>query len=431
MTDFRCDRATIKHWEDTPEGFLRFTAPVGREGILTYGNKDGSVRREHVSLDVLKTSADSLKIKPITTPGHPPGLINKDTAKPYLAGSTGNSVWLDSGFLWVTGTVFDGETIESIKSGRTKELSLGYGVETVVRADGDFDQTKRHVNHLSPVTSARASGAGFKLDGDDEALVSLDAIDAPVPKSLLEVSPEKQSKKTKEKPMTYKAVLDGIELSFETMDEAKHVKGIEKELSKLRSDSAATKEKLDAATIALDEAKTELGTVKAEIVTQKTALDAAEETVKTAKEDRLDEDAINTLIGDRMKLWQEVLPMMRSDNADYEPDYSLAPLGIMTAAVKVANPDIATHLDGLDLSDSENSGFVKGLYAGLNTKQYSQKSATRSDANTLLAEIRANRFDAATGGMKSISGKSEMEAELALEAARKKRADRILNANKK
>jgi hypothetical protein len=423
MTDFRCDRATIKHWEDTPEGFLRFTAPVGREGVLTYANRDGSVRREHVSLDVLKSSADSLKIKPITTPGHPPGLINKDTAKPYLAGSTGNSVWLDSGFLWVTGTVFDGETIDSIKSGRTKELSLGYGVDTVARADGDFDQIKRHVNHLSPVTSARASGAGFKLDGDDEALVSLDAIDAEfvVPKKVKEKSKEK-------KAMPFKATLDGFDFEFETRDEAQHLKAVEKELSKLRADSASTKEKLDAATIALDEAKTELSTVKAEIVTQKTALDAAETEVKTAKEDRLDEDAINTLISDRMKLWQEVLPMMRSDNADFEPDYSLAPLGIMAAAVKVANPDIATHLDGLDLSDSENSGFVKGLYAGLNTKQYSQASATRSDANTLLAEIRANRFDMATGGK---GGKNPMDAEKSLEEARKKRAERIAAANKK
>jgi hypothetical protein len=428
MTDFRCDRATIKHWEDTPEGFLRFTAPVGREGVLLYANRDGTTRKEHVSLNVLKSSADSLKIKPITTPGHPPGLINRDTAKPYLAGSTGNTVWMDNGFLWVTGTVFDGETIDSIKSGRTKELSLGYGVETKVRSDGSFDQTKRYVNHLTPVGSARAGGSEFKLDGKDEALVSLDAIDAP---SVPDV-PEQKVKKTKEKKaMPYKATLDGVDLEFEAMDDAKHVKGIEKELSKLRSDSAATKEKLDAATIALDEAKTELGTVKAEIVTQKTALDAAEETVKTAKEDRLDEDAINTLIGDRMKLWQEVLPMMRSDNADYKPDYSLAPLGIMAAAVKVANPDIAGHLDGLDLSDSENSGFVKGLYAGLNTKQYSQKSATRSDANTLLAEIRANRFDVATGGMSAKGGKSEMEAEAVLEMARKKRAERIAAANKK
>jgi hypothetical protein len=426
MTDFRCDRATIKHWEDTPEGFLRFVAPIAKVGTLDYLNKDGTTRREHVSLDVLKSSAGSLKIKPITTPGHPPGLVDKDTAKKYLAGSTGNRCWVSDDFLWTTGTVFDGETIDAIKSGKTKELSLGYAVETTMRADGDFDQVKRHVNHLSPVSSARAKGAGFKLDGDDEALVSLDAIDAP---SVPDAPETKVEKKTKEKKaMPFKATLDGFDFEFETRDEAQHLKSVEKELSKLRADSASTKEKLDAATIALDEAKTELGTVKAEIVTQKTALDAAETEVKTAKEDRLDEDAINTLISDRMKLWQEVLPMMRSDNADFEPDYSLAPLGIMAAAVKVANPDIATHLDGLDLSDSENSGFVKGLYAGLNTKQYSQASATRSDANTLLTEIRASRFDMATGGK---GGKNPMDAEKALEEARKKRAERIAAANKK
>lgn len=427
---------------------MQFVAPVGKVGWLRYQNTDGTIRREYVSEKVLKEAADSLKIKPVTTPGHPPSLVNRDTAKPYISGSTGNTTWMNSDWLWINGAVFDGETIDSIESGETYELSLGYGVDTVARADGQgFDQISRYHNHLSPVRKARAEGAGFKLDGLEEGtLFSLDSIGAeltdadvekaidaiPVSATAIDaVKKELEKLPIKEKPMTYKAVLDGIELAFETMDEAKHIKGVEKELSKLRSDSATVAEKLTTTTTALDAAKEELGTVKAQLVTQKTALDAAEETAKTATDARLDSAAIDTLIGDRMKLWQEVLPMMRSDNADYELDYSLAPLGIMAAAVKVANPDIATHLDGLDLSDSENSGFVKGLYAGLNTKQFSQQSATRSDANSLLAEIRANRFDMATGGMKGKKMGGDMEAEQSLEESRKKRAERILSANKK
>lgn len=425
MQDFRCDRSVIKHWEDTPEGFLRFIAPVGKTGHLLYQNQDGSLRREYVSLDVLKDSADSLKIKPITTPGHPPGLINKDTAKPYLAGSTGNKTWISDGFLWVTGTVFDGKTIDSIKSGATKELSLGYGVELNARSDGDFDQVKRYINHLSPVGKARASGAGFKLDSGDNVdfLESMDAIDAELPQ------PPKQTEITKEKiAMPFKATLDGIELEFSTMDEAKHVKGVEKELDKLRSDSTSLTAKLDTATVALDEAKTELGTIKATVVTQKTALDEAIATVETTKSESMDGDAIAGLIGDRMKLWQEVLPFLRSDNADFEPDYALTPLEIMTQAVKVANPDLKGHLDGLDLADSENSGFVKGLYAGLNAKQFSTKSTTRANADSLLETIRSRRMDMAG---KMGGAKGGMESEKDLEEAKKRSADRIANANKR
>ena len=429
MQDFRADRATIKHWEETPEGFLRFTAPIACVGQLTYTNKDGSLRREHVSLDVLKQSADSLKIKPITTPGHPPDLINKDTAKNYIAGSTGNRVWISDNFLWTTGTVFDGETIESIKSGATKELSLGYGVETIARSDGDFDQVKRHINHLSPVGRARASGAGFKLDsGEDvEFLESVDSIDA-------EITPaQKVTEITKEIiAMPFKATLDGIELEFSTMDEAKHVKGIEKELGKLRSDSASLTEKLDSKTVALDEAKSELGTIKATVVTQKTALDEAIATAETTKSEAMDGEAISSLIGDRMKLWSEVLPFIRSDSPDFEPDYTLSPLEIMTAAVKVANPELKDHLDGLDLADSENSGFVKGLYAGLNAKQFSTKSVTRANADSLLETIRNGRLDAATKNPfgKSSYGKGEMQEEKDLEDARKRRTNRIGTANK-
>lgn len=445
MQDFRCDRATIKHWNKTPEGFLQFVAPVGKVGWLRYANADGTIRREYVSEKVLKDAADSLKIKPVTTPGHPPGLVNRDTVRPYISGSTGNTTWMNSDWLWINGAVFDGATIDSIESGETYELSLGYGVDVIPRADGQgFDQVSRYHNHLSPVRKARAEGAGFKFDGDEEGtLFSLDSIGAelseddvtaaiaarPISTTAIDVAKEELEKlSTKEKPMVYKATLDGVDLEFEAMDDAKHVRSAEKELSKLRSDSTSLTAKLDSATLALDEAKTELGTIKAEVATQKTALDEAIATVETTKSESMDGDAIAGLIGDRMKLWQEVLPFLRSDNADFEPDYALTPLEIMTQAVKVANPDLKGHLDGLDLADSENSGFVKGLYAGLNAKQFSTKSFTRANADSLLETIRNGRMDMA-GKMGGVKG--GMESEKELEEAKKRSADRIANANKR
>jgi len=440
MQDFRCDRATIKHWEKTPEGFLQFTAPVGKVGWLRYANADGTIRREYVSEKVLKDSAKSLKIKPVTTPGHPATLLDRDSVQPHIAGSTGNTTWMNSDWLWINGAVFDGKTIDSIEAGETYELSLGYGVETMARADGQgFDQISRYHNHLSPVRKARAEGAEFKLDGlEDGTLFSLDSIGAELSESeiadaIKSTPAQKVTEITKEIIMPFKATLDGIELEFPTMDEAKHVKGIEKELGKLRSDSASLTEKLDSKTVALDEAKSELGTIKATVVTQKTALDEAIATAETTKSEAMDGEAISSLIGDRMKLWSEVLPFIRSDSPDFEPDYTLSPLEIMAEAVKVANPELKDHLDGLDLADSENSGFVKGLYAGLNAKQFSTKSVTRANADSLLETIRSSRLDAATKNpfAKSSYGKGEMQAEKDLEEARKRRADRIATANKK
>jgi uncharacterized protein len=420
MTDFRCDRSVIKHWEETPEGFLRFTAPVAKVGALDYLNADGSIRREHVNLDTLKASADSLKIKPITTPGHPPGLIDKTTAKDYIAGSTGNKVWIDDGFMWVTGTVFDGETIDAIKSGSARELSLGYSVKTVARADGDFDQIDRQINHLSPVTKARAAGAGFKLDEESNILFSTDAIDASsnqvTSQQLDDLKQELADLPNKDRAMSYKATLDGVDFEFASLDEAKHVKNTEKELVRLRSDADAIAAKTAELQTKLDDTTKELITAKATVTEQQTKLDAAEES-------NLDAAQIEAMIGERMKLWQEVLPFMRSDNADFEPDYTLSPLGIMTAAVKAANPDLAEHLDALDLSQDGNAGFVKGLYAGLNTKQFTQNEKIRSDADSLLRYVRDRRAD----GMNTTAKMSDLASEKALEEARRKRAERIAN----
>jgi uncharacterized protein len=420
MTDFRCDRSVIKHWEETPEGFLRFTAPVAKVGTLDYLNADGSIRREHVNLDTLKASADSLKIKPITTPGHPPGLIDKTTAKDYIAGSTGNKVWIDDGFMWVTGTVFDGATIDAIKSGKARELSLGYSVKTVARADGDFDQIERQINHLSPVTKARAAGAGFKLDEESNILFSTDAIDASsnqvTSQQLCDLKQELADLPNKDRAMSYRATLDGVDFEFASLDEAKHVNSAEKELAKLRSDADAIAAKTAELQAKLDDATKELITAKATATEQQTKLDAAEES-------NLDAAQIEAMIGERMKLWQEVLPFMRSDNADFEPDYTLSPLGIMTAAVKAANPDLADHLDALDLSQDGNAGFVKGLYAGLNTKQFTQKQQVRADADSLLRYVRDRHGD----GMRTTGKMSDLASDRALEEARKKRAERIAN----
>lgn len=448
-SEFRCDRSVVKHWERTPEGFLRFTAPVAREGVLLYKNKDGTERTEHVSAEVLKRSADSLKIKPVTTPGHPPVLLTKQNAKDYTAGSTGNTVWFDSGFLWVTGTVFDAETIGAIESGDARELSLGYQVQTRERSDGSFEQINRIVNHLSPVTKARAEGAGFVLDAaddeDSEIWVAVDSIEST---ELSQPNTQASTSTGRIKRMTYKASLDGIEFELDSVDLAKHIKTIDKELNSLRSDSSKTADKLAAATDSIATLKAELKEVTSEKSEIKTSLDSAQselgklkpehEALKAEaeklKSDRADgkdgenavpsDESIAEYAAERMKLWSEVLPFMRSDSPNFEPDFTLNPLAIMAEAVKVANPDLADHIDGLNLDEAENAGFIKGLYATLNSKQFAQsRTKTRSNVDALLNDIRAGRANADMAGM--------MSAEAKIEKARKARLDRIAGNSKK
>lgn len=161
------DRGVIYRHEDTPEGFLRLHMTIAKAGELKYYNKDGSERFEVVTPEVLfdSKSVDSFKMKPITSPNHPPVMLNADNAGAYSKGMTGNLVTIDGDFLGIVATVTDSETIRNIKSGRTKQVSCGYLAGTRQRSDGKFDQLYRLGNHVTICEQGRA-GADVRLSMD-------------------------------------------------------------------------------------------------------------------------------------------------------------------------------------------------------------------------------------------------------------------------
>lgn len=153
-----CDRGVIYKHEDTPEGFLRLHMTIAKVGELKYFNTDGSERLEVVTPEVLfdSKSIDSFKMKPITSPNHPPVMLTADNAGAYSKGMTGNLVTIDGDFLGIVATVTDAQTIKNIKNGTTKQVSCGYIAGTRQRADGKVDQLYRRGNHVTICPEGRA-----------------------------------------------------------------------------------------------------------------------------------------------------------------------------------------------------------------------------------------------------------------------------------
>lgn len=171
----RYDKGRVTKALITDEGFLKADAVVTRTGVFEYLNKDGSIRYElrHPD-DVLKSdSLETLKMIPVTN-GHPKTLVNSENAKQLAVGQTGETIVSDAPYVISSLKITDQNTISDIKSGRRKELSLGYLVD-LVQEDGVYNgqpfthkQTNIRYNHLAVVEVARAgSAARINLDEND------------------------------------------------------------------------------------------------------------------------------------------------------------------------------------------------------------------------------------------------------------------------
>jgi len=182
----RFDRGLVKKAIVTDEGYLRADAIVTRTGVFTYINADGTIRKElrHPD-DVFKdNSLESMKMRPITD-GHPPQkLVDAKNFKELSVGYTGESVNTDGRFIVASMMVTDSKSVNDIRDGRKRELSLGYTVD-LEREDGVYDgqeythrQTNIIYNHLAIVDRARAgSEARIHLDGlGAEEVINSDSI---------------------------------------------------------------------------------------------------------------------------------------------------------------------------------------------------------------------------------------------------------------
>lgn len=185
MNVTRYDRAEIKA-RRTDEGFLVDSPIVGRVGIQTYINTDGSVRREFRPPEEV-FAADSLASfsgKPITD-DHPSEPVTSKNAKKLTIGVIQGDGKADGQNVVASIIVHDGDVIDKIEHGGKRELSLGYKVDlemTPGEWNGEkYDAIQRNirVNHLALVKKGRAGNARLNMDGSDAVVFTEDEEDMP------------------------------------------------------------------------------------------------------------------------------------------------------------------------------------------------------------------------------------------------------------
>ena len=253
----RFDNVTVQRAIITDEGYLRADAVVTRTGVFKYLNHDGTIRRElRHPIDVFNpASLDSIKMRPITN-GHPvERLVNAANAKNLAIGYTGESVKVDNNFIISSLLVTDTDGVSEIKSGKKRELSLGYTVD-LIKEDGEFEgerydyrQTNIRYNHLAIVDRGRAGPAAkIHLDAQDAfQMVSIDTDYTINLQKEINMSDEKMTN----------IALDGIEYKA-SLEVANAYKKSNATVSELQTKLDAMQKELDLANAAKDSLKEKL-----------------------------------------------------------------------------------------------------------------------------------------------------------------------------
>lgn len=158
----RFDFAQLKATK-TDEGYLVDTPIVGRVGVQTYINADGTVRKEFRPPEEV-FNADALASfvgKPMTD-GHPQGGVNAGNFKKLTIGTMLSAGKQDGDYVRAEIIIQDAEAIAKAIKGGVRELSLGYQVnldETPGEYNGEkYDAIQRNIraNHIALVPRARA-----------------------------------------------------------------------------------------------------------------------------------------------------------------------------------------------------------------------------------------------------------------------------------
>jgi hypothetical protein len=180
MEVLRFDKANIKA-TITDEGYLVDMPIVGRIGIQTYLNADGSQRKElRLPEEVFSTdSLTSFDNKPITD-DHPSESVSAANARKLAVGIIKGPAIGDGEVVTAPITIYDKNVIDKIIKGGKRELSLGYKVdieETPGEWNGErYDAVQRNIriNHLAIVKKGRAGIAKINLDRNDAIVLTTD-----------------------------------------------------------------------------------------------------------------------------------------------------------------------------------------------------------------------------------------------------------------
>lgn len=173
----RYDKAFIKDFKETDEGYLTITAcPITRPGVFPYRRTDGGLSMEAKLPDELfsKATVLSANAKPMTD-DHPTEPVTAANYNKYSKGMTHNDAHVLDNKLLVSFTITDAETIKKINDGK-RELSIGFQAdvskETGVYNGMQYDSVQRNmqINHIAIVDEGRA-GPEVAIRGDSVAFM--------------------------------------------------------------------------------------------------------------------------------------------------------------------------------------------------------------------------------------------------------------------
>lgn len=182
MSVQRFDFAKLKATK-TDEGYLVDTPIVGRVGVQTYINADGTVRKEYRPAEEVfhPDALASMAGKPITDQ-HPNGKVTAANFKKLTIGTILGAGKQDGDNVTAQIIIQDADAIAKAEKGGVRELSLGYSVdleETPGEYNGEkYDAIQRNirVNHLALVPKGRAGNARLNLDRCDAVAFTEDVM---------------------------------------------------------------------------------------------------------------------------------------------------------------------------------------------------------------------------------------------------------------
>ena len=182
MTVQRFDFAKFKATK-TDEGYLVDTPIVGRIGVQTYINADGTVRKEYRPAEEVfhPDALASMAGKPITDQ-HPNGKVTAANYKKLTIGTILGAGKQDGDNVTANIIIQDAEAIAKAEKGGVRELSLGYSVD-LEESPGEYNgesythiQKNIRINHLALVPKGRAGNARLNLDRCDAVAFTEDVM---------------------------------------------------------------------------------------------------------------------------------------------------------------------------------------------------------------------------------------------------------------
>lgn len=427
---FRADSQKL-NWEKTPGGLLKAFITLGSANkpldYFSFNGKQLTKRTESITMDELKADASlaSAYGSPITL-NHPKNRKFNGNKEGLMIGSLMQEIVVDGDSVLIAGTISDQRGDRLIKEvqerndGLLPEISPGYFLGGLREDSGTFWQQNRQYDHhalLYPKTGRGGQNVTLRLDAKDAISTAFEASE---PKKLWTFNTDQ---KTEEHPPKDKKAMPTILLGqrvFNT-DSATDLEALPGAVAQLSADKEKAEteaSKIAAKVTALEAEKAELST---QVDTEKGRADAAdiklkelETKLKELEGQRLDAAQLAADRKSVIEAWDLVLPTLRADNKDFEPNYALGVEDIQKLYLLSKKPDINL--------DEASPDYIKAMWdllaptgeeiktdsvdpvdalKGLITKQ---KREPRNDGKSYQTrgQKRAERIKAA--GMKSTQG---------------------------